>query len=119
MGAKIFGRGRSRRRSGTEVPVSPMRQRAHDAAEALHSDNSARWFTTTDVFPIYNYLYDYYLGRPDDARLRRLAREALDRLHEFAGRLEASAVATLPPEWESAKSALAQASDVLAAVTGP
>ncbi len=97
--------------------MSPLRKRARDAAEALHSDNSCRWFPVSDVFPIHNYLYDYYHGRPEDRRLRRIAQEATRRLYDFARRLEASALNPLPQEWERAKAALVEVSRVLEALT--
>jgi hypothetical protein len=119
MCASIFRRGKHRQRRKGEVPVSPLRKRARIAAEAIHSDSSARWFPVTDVFPIYNYLYDYFNGRAEDARLRRIAQEALARLHDVARRVEASAVNPLPPDWDRAKAALAEVSAVIEAVTGP
>jgi len=112
----ILRRGKDRGR-GDEAPISPLRERARDAAEAIHCDNSARWFPTNDVFPIYNFLYDHYRGRPDDPRLRRLADESLARLHDLARRLEESAVNPLPAEWNEAKAALAEANEVFQAIT--
>jgi len=100
-----------------EAPISPLRERARNAAEAIHSDNSCRWFPLADVFPVYNYLYDYYRGRREDARTRRQSEEARARLADIAQRLEANALHPLPPEWEEAKVALAEASEVFRLIT--
>jgi len=110
-------RGRDKERGEKEVPISPLRERARNAAEAIHSDNSCRWFPLADVFPVYNYLYDYYRGRREDARTRRLAGEAITRLADVAQRLEANALHPLPPEWEEAKAALAEVSEVFRLIT--
>jgi len=115
MSGGILWRGKDGE-GGEEAPVSPLRERARDAAEAVHSDNSARWFPINEVFPVYNYLYDYYRAHPEDMRLRRLAGEALARLNELARRLEANAINPLPPEWADAKAALADASQVFGAI---
>jgi hypothetical protein len=116
MGGGTLRRSNDRER-GEEAPVSPLRERARDAAEAIHSDNSARWFPINEVFPVYNYLYDYYRANPEDLRLRRLAGEALARLSELAQRLETNAINPLPPEWTDAKTALAEASEVFRVIT--
>jgi hypothetical protein len=117
MRRDIPGRGKQKDAREQAAPISPLRERARAAAEAIHSDNSCRWFPLNDVFPIYNYLYDYYRGRSEDARLRKLAEEALARLTEVAQRLEENAINPLPPEWNDAKGALAEASDVFRIMT--
>jgi len=117
MCARILRCSKKAKRKETEAPISPLRERARDAAEALHSDNSCRWFPLNDVFPVHNYLYDYFHGRPEDTRLRRIAQDAMARLREVATRLERSAASPLPPEWEQAKAALAEASSVLDSIT--
>lgn len=117
MGGSIFRRGDDARRDAGRGPASPLRERARDAAEALSCDNSARWFSINDVFPVYNYLYDYYRGQQEDRRLRTIARDALGRLRQIARRLEANARVPLPPEWDEAKAALAEASDVFDIIT--
>jgi len=117
MCARIFRRGKDAKRWEGQAPISPLRERARDAAEALHSDNSCRWFPLNDVFPVYNYLYDYFHSRPQDTRLRGIAQDAMDRLRELADRLEHGAANPLPPEWEQAKAALAEASSVLDSIT--
>lgn len=109
--------GKDKGRPEEQPPVSALRQRARDAAEALHSDNSCRWFPLIDIFPVYNYLYDYFRGHREDARLRRLAQEALERLSDTAARLQEKAVNPLPPEWGQAKAALAEASEVFRLIT--
>jgi len=113
----IPGRGKRKDTREQEAPISPLRERARAAAEAVHSDNSCRWFPLNDVFPIYNYLYDYYRGRTEDVRLRKLAEEALARLNDVAERLEENVVNPLPPEWDDAKAALAEASEVFSIMT--
>ena len=117
MGRSIFRRGEDPGGDGAEVPASPLRERARSAAEALSCDNSCRWFSVYDVFPVYNYLYDYYRGRREDRRLRGIAGEGLVRLNGVARRLEATATVPLPPEWGPAKVALAEASDVFDTIT--
>lgn len=112
----MLRRGKDRDR-GDEPPISPLRERAREAADAIYCDNSARWFPTHEVSPIYSFLYDHYRGRPEDVRLRRLAEESLARLHDLARRLEESAVSALPPEWDQAKAALTAASEVFEAIT--
>jgi len=112
-------RRRGKERGEQQAPVSRLRERARDAAEAIHSDNSCRWFSLIDIFPVYNYLYDYYRGRREDLRLRGLAADALRRLDEVAQRLEANAINPLPPEWADARAALAAAVEVLQTITQP
>jgi len=102
---------------GQDAPTSPLRERARSAAEAMHRDNSARYFPTGEVLPMYSYLYDYYRARPEDTRLRRLAGDALGRLEQLAQRLEANAASPLPAEWAEARAALAEASQVFRIIT--
>jgi hypothetical protein len=87
MPGRIFRRVRRSKRIEEAPAVSPLRERARAAAEAIHSDNSARWFPLNDIFPIYNYLYDYYRGNREDARLRQLAHQSLLRLSGIAKRM--------------------------------
>lgn len=117
MRTRIFHRVRGRKRKEDPAPISPLRERARTAAEAIHADNSARWFPLNDIFPIYNYLYDYYRGNREDARLRQLAHQAISHLKSIASRMEATAINPLPPEWDEAKAALADADEVFQAIT--
>ncbi|UCH36056.1 MAG: hypothetical protein JSV65_06795 [Armatimonadota bacterium] len=117
MAADNLRSGKDKERGEQQGPVSPLRERARAAAEALHSDNSCRWFPLRDVFPVYNYLYDYHRSRREDMRLRGQAEEALEHLNDIARRLEENAVHPLPPEWEDAKAALADATQIFRTIT--
>jgi hypothetical protein len=117
MPGRIFRRVRGRKRKEEPVTISPLRERARAAAEAIHADNSARWFPLNDIFPIYNYLYDYYRGNREDTRLRTLAHQAIGHLVSIAERMEVTAINRLPPEWDEAKAALAEAAEVFRAIT--
>ena len=120
MGRSVFRRLFHRQREEEEpAAIAALRERARAVADAIHSDNSARWFPVGDVFPIYTYLYDYFRRRPDDMRMRRLAQDALARLQDTAKRLERTAVNPLPPEWDQAKAALGETAEVFDALIRP
>ena len=94
------------------APKPPWADEAWEAATDLYRTENARWFTTSDVLPVYGCLTDYAQGKRPDPRGKSLARKHLIELEHQARRIEAEAIEDLPDDWRQAKAALQRARQV-------